>query len=415
MTVRTAGLGVLRRCAPPPDHGLFTAGAHHAGHRDGEPRHLDRVRQAPAHQGIEPPELDRWAWDVPGAGPGLEVFGDVKGVRVLDLGSGLGRHAALMAALGARVTAVDSSPTQHQRAAARCSAAPGLRLVCADAVSHLRDAEPYDLIYSVSGLPFTDPRRLLPALASGLKPGGRLLFSALHTNSRGIGPTAAVTARPEILRLPGTEREHLAHTWVLAPATWEAHLTGHGLVLESVATLDAPQPGNAASYRLYAARRPERVPSRPRTSAPPPPNAAVGVGVIAHGPEGVPLGLHRRGTWEPAGGKPEPGETFAEAAARELAEEAGLVTDPGDVRLLGTLLDRLGDVVRVTVPAVVHRWSGTPQQREETIRAWRFWPLDALPGPLFVPSAQCLTAWDPALPLDHPPASFHPYDSTRRG
>ncbi|MFD6043924.1 class I SAM-dependent methyltransferase [Streptomyces koyangensis] len=74
-----------------------------------------------AHQlarGIELPELEGWAWDIPDAGPGIEVLGNVTGLRVLDLGSGLGRHAARLAALGAQVTAVDSSPhparTRHR-------------------------------------------------------------------------------------------------------------------------------------------------------------------------------------------------------------------------------------------------------------------------------------------------------------
>lgn len=58
--------------------------------------------------------------------------------------------------------------------------------------------------------------------------------------------------------------------------------------------------------------------------------------------------------------------------------------------------------------------SGIPHQREEAIGVWRFWPLTALPQPLFVPSAQCLTAWDPGLPLDHPPAHFQPYASPGR-
>jgi len=33
------------------------------------------------------------------------------------------------------------------------------------------------------------------------------------------------------------------------------------------------------------------------------------------------------------GGKPEPGETFAEAAAREVLEEVGIVVDPAGLRL----------------------------------------------------------------------------------
>ncbi|MFF7400636.1 bifunctional class I SAM-dependent methyltransferase/NUDIX hydrolase [Streptomyces murinus] len=365
-----------------------------------------------AHQlarGIQLPELNKWAWDLPDAGPGRdEVFGDVTGLRVLDLGSGLGRHAALMAALGAQVTAVDSSPTQHERAAARYEATPGLRLECADAADHLRTADPYDLVYSVSGLPFTDPRRLLPALANGIRPGGRLIFSALHTNSDGRGPSSEVAARAEVLRLPGTTEDHTVHMWVLSPLIWEALLGEHGFVLESVTAIDPPQPDNPVSYRLYTARRPERVPSRPRSSSLPPPNAALAIGVIVAGAEGVLLGRHRRGTWELAGGSVEPAESLAEAAVRELHEETGLLAEPGDVQVLGTLLDHVGDVVRLTVPVLVTTWSGRPRQREDAIGAWRFWPLQALPQPLFIPSAQCLTAWKPGLPLDHPSAHFHP-------
>ncbi|MFB7916033.1 NUDIX domain-containing protein [Streptomyces sp. NPDC056061] len=371
-----------------------------------------------AHQlarAIELPELDGWAWDIPDAGPGLdEVFGDVTGLRVLDLGSGLGRHAAHLAALGAQVTAVDSSPTQHERATARYPATRGLRLECADAADHLRTADPYDLVYSVSGLPFTDPRRLLPALANGIRPGGRLIFSALHTNSDGRGPFGEVAARREVLRLPGTTEDHTVHMWVLMPQLWEDLLGEHGFILEAVTAIDSPQPAAPVSYRLYEARRPGRVPSRPRSSSLPPPNAALGVGVIVHGADGVLLGRHRRGTWELAGGSVEPGESFAEAAVRELHEEAGLLADPGGVRVLGTLLDRVGEVVRLTVPVLVTTWSGTPQQREEAIGSWRFWPLHALPQPLFVPSAQCLTALNPGLPLDHPPARFQPYASPGR-
>ncbi|WP_052714011.1 class I SAM-dependent methyltransferase [Streptomyces katrae] len=98
-------------------------------------------------RGLELPKLDAWDWGVPQAGPGIGALGEVAGLRVLDLGSGLGRHAAKLAALGAEVTAVDASPAQHQRAVTRYPNTPGLRLVCADAVARLRDAGPYELVF----------------------------------------------------------------------------------------------------------------------------------------------------------------------------------------------------------------------------------------------------------------------------
>ncbi|MEV6956084.1 bifunctional class I SAM-dependent methyltransferase/NUDIX hydrolase [Streptomyces sp. NPDC051183] len=370
-------------------------------------------------------------------------LGPGRGRPALDIGSGDGLLARRLAELGYRTTGIDCSPTAIALATAQdpgrgrvpawqcldfttdaLSTLPEpaypvitCRLVYRwidDAAAHLRQADPYDVIYSVCSVPYLDPDRLLPILATSLKPGGRLLFSALHTNSAGTGPSAAVSSRPEILRLPGTTDDHPVDMWVLTPQLWEDLLVQHGLTMEAVTTIDSPKPDSHVSYRLYSARRPHRVPSRPRTSAPPPPHAAVGVGVIVQGPDGILLGRHQRGTWELAGGGVEPGETFGEAAVRELREEAGLAAEPEDAQVLGTLLDRVGDVVRITVPVVVTRWSGVPQQREDAIGAWRFWPLDSLPAPLFVPSAQCLTAWMADLPLDHAPADFQRYETPVR-
>ncbi|MBQ0850350.1 hypothetical protein J8N05_19370 [Streptomyces sp. BH-SS-21] len=94
----------------------------------------------------------------------------------------------------------------------------------------------------------------------------------------------------------------------------------------------------------------------------------------------------------------------------ELREEAGL----DDVQVLGTLLDRVGDVARLMASVLITRWPGIPQQREGTLGSWRFWSFSALSQPLFVPSAQCLTVWNPVLPLDHPRALFQPYASPGR-
>ncbi|MFJ4556891.1 bifunctional class I SAM-dependent methyltransferase/NUDIX hydrolase [Streptomyces massasporeus] len=361
-------------------------------------------------RGTALPEAARIDWGFEGGGPGSEVLGELTGRRVLDLGCGPARHAAhLVRDHGALVDAVDASAGQYERARTRYGSLPGLRLVLGDAVDHLRSAEPYDVVYSVNGVPYIDPHRLLPVLAGALRPGGRLCFTVLHTNSGGDGPSDRVAARPEVLRLAGGG-EVTVHMWVLTPELWTALLTESGLRVEGIDVLDTPEDGNQASYRLFRVTRPVRVSSRPRVDKPPPVHAALGVGAILYGPRGLLLGRHRRGTWELPGGTVEPGESLRETVVRELGEETGLAARPEDVRLLGTLLDDAGGVVRMTVAARVTAWRGEPSdQPGESVGRWRWFALDRLPEQLFVCSAQALTAWRPGLPIDHTSAHHTPY------
>ncbi|WUB50161.1 NUDIX hydrolase [Streptomyces griseorubiginosus] len=198
--------------------------------------------------------------------------------------------------------------------------------------------------------------------------------------------------------------------WVLTPELWTDLLAEHGLRVEGIDVLDAPDEGNHASYRIFRATRPVRVSSRPRGSRPPVPHAAIGVGAILHGPRGLLLGRHLRGTWELPGGTVEPGESLEETVVRELREETGIESRPTDVRLLGTLLDDVDGVVRMTVASEVTAWRGEPSdQPDERVGDWRWFPLDRLPENLFVCSAQGLTAWRPELPIDHAAAHFTRY------
>ncbi|MFD4554894.1 SAM-dependent methyltransferase [Streptomyces sp. NPDC058469] len=206
-------------------------------------RHLERSTAVP--------EVDRLTWGFWPTGPGVEVLGDVTGHRVLDLGSGLGKYAAYLAREhGALVDAVDVSATQHQRATARYGSQPRLNLILADAVEHLQQTKPYDVIYSIHGLAYIDPRRLLPALATALAPGGRLVFSVLHTNSDGFGPSTAVAPRPEILPLAGGGQLGV-DMWVLVPALWENLFVEQGLVVDQIDILSAPDEDNPVACSLF--------------------------------------------------------------------------------------------------------------------------------------------------------------------
>ncbi|PZH06933.1 class I SAM-dependent methyltransferase [Streptomyces sp. NTH33] len=206
-------------------------------------------------RGTEIPEVDRLAWGYwPTAGPGEEVLGDLTGRRVLDLGSGIGKFPAYLAYKGARVDAVEGARAQHERAVARYSGQAGLHLICADAVEYLIGAEPYDVIYSIHGIPYINPHRLLPTVASALKPGGRLVFSALHTTSAGDGPSTSVTARPETLNLAGGD-PLTVQMWVLTPTLWEDLLVDHGLLVDRIDILTAPGSDTPLACALIQARR----------------------------------------------------------------------------------------------------------------------------------------------------------------
>lgn len=73
------------------------------------------------------------------------------------------------------------------------------------------------------------------------------------------------------------------------------------------------------------------------------------------------LTVRKRGTekFMHPGGKPEPGETAAEAASRELAEEVGIAIDPADLQPLGSWLAVAANEAATDIEATVFIAPGT--------------------------------------------------------
>ena len=113
----------------------------------------------------------------------LRVVGDVRGLRILDLGCGNGYVSRRFARAGAKVVGVDASAPIIERAKAReAKESLGIRYLVADATQHLPlDSEAFDVVASNMALmDMEDAEGALREAARALKPGGRLVASLSH-------------------------------------------------------------------------------------------------------------------------------------------------------------------------------------------------------------------------------------------
>ncbi|MFF4101700.1 NUDIX hydrolase [Streptomyces sp. NPDC001903] len=143
----------------------------------------------------------------------------------------------------------------------------------------------------------------------------------------------------------------------------------------------------------------------------PRPNAVVGVGLVVTDADGrVLLGQAHDGRWELPGGKVDPGESFEQAAARELAEETDLRVAPEDVRILVVQLSPEAGTTRLTAGAVTGAAAGTPEVTEpHKILRWQWFAPDGIPEALYGPSVAVLRAWRPELGPTLPPVPSYDY------
>ena len=127
----------------------------------------------------------------------------------------------------------------------------------------------------------------------------------------------------------------------------------------------------------------------------------VGCGVLIENEKGEVL-LQRRsdtGEWCVPGGALEPGETYIEAATRELSEEVGIKVSGLKLFGLYSGADREihypnGDVVySLSVIFITRSFTGEISDSDSEVLEHRFFDKDSIPKELFYPDARPILDW----------------------
>ena len=123
--------------------------------------------------------------------------------------------------------------------------------------------------------------------------------------------------------------------------------------------------------------------------------------VCVFDPSGRLLTVRKRGTemFMHPGGKPEAGESAVQAAARELAEEVGIVIDPQDLELMGVWIADAANEAATDIEATVFRAPGTWQAHPSAeIAEIRWLDLAALDSGAALPADLAPLLTDHILP-----------------
>jgi SAM-dependent methyltransferase len=113
-------------------------------------------------------------WHVLAAGQ----LGDVTGLRVLEIGCGVGEFSRLLAERGARVTGADISPVAVEETGRQLEGYEGTEAIAADICAVPFADETFDLVVSLETIEHSpDPRKALAELVRVTKRGGRLIVT----------------------------------------------------------------------------------------------------------------------------------------------------------------------------------------------------------------------------------------------
>jgi SAM-dependent methyltransferase len=220
-------------------------------------------RAADSYQESHGAQLDKagrtaWGvWQLPESE--IQVLGDVAGRDVLEFGCGAAQWSIELHRLGARVTGLDNSERQLDRARElMASAGVGFPLVHGSAESTSFDDASFDIVFCDHGaMTFCDPYLTVPEAARLLRPGGLLAFS-MNTPIYDLcwDPEAAEQAERlvadywdlHVLEEPGE-----AINFQLPYGEWIRLFGDTGFIVESMIELRPPADA-VSSYRNEAER-----------------------------------------------------------------------------------------------------------------------------------------------------------------
>ncbi|SMD01166.1 class I SAM-dependent methyltransferase [Lentzea albidocapillata] len=172
----------------------------------------------------------------PDHGPDETVLGDLRGRRVLELGSGAGANLAHLAALGAVCTGIDIAPSRAELARQTWGHLGGLEFATADAVDYLAGTNTsFDIVYSIFGAVwFIDPEVLFPLVRRRMSDGGVFAFSQ---------PPAAPQEN---------KADQVVQQRHLPVRQWTEQLAAASFSEIKAETVDAPEPGKTGTVLIYA-------------------------------------------------------------------------------------------------------------------------------------------------------------------
>ena len=108
----------------------------------------------------------------------LTHLGDVTGLRVLEIGCGVGEFSQLLAERGARVIGADISPLAVEETGHRLEGYEGTEAIVADICAVPFRDESFDLVVSLETIEHSaDPRKALAELVRVTRRGGRLIVT----------------------------------------------------------------------------------------------------------------------------------------------------------------------------------------------------------------------------------------------